>query len=104
MSRPLILVLGVATVIGLTWLWHAPLGAGDRLVGQIEERARAQLDRDEMSQVQARLQRRPMSRRLNLSGPADDFQRREIVRRMEDIPGVGEAKWDAGSLEAEPAR
>ena len=43
------------------------------------------LDQDEMTQVQARSQRRPLSRRLNLSGPADDFQRREIKRLMEDI-------------------
>jgi hypothetical protein len=100
----LILVLGIVAVIGLTWLWHGPFGAGDRLAGQVEEQARVQLDRDEMTQIQANLQRDPLSRRLILSGPADDFQRREIVRRMEQIAGVGEAEWDAGSLEAEQAR
>jgi hypothetical protein len=104
MSRPLTFVMSLIAVIGLTWLWHDPLGAGDDLASRVERQARAQLDRDEMTQVQARLQRGPLTRRLILSGPADDFQRREIVRRLEDIPGVGEARWDAGSLETESSR
>jgi hypothetical protein len=99
-----VLALGIIAVIGATWLWHAPLGAGDRLTQRIEAGARAQLDRDEMTQVRARVERGPLSRRLILSGPADDFQRREIKRRMEALPGVGEAVWSASSLESEPAR
>lgn len=99
-----ILALGILVVIGATWLWHGPLGAGDRLTRQIEANARAQLDRDEMIQVRARIERGPLSRRLVLSGPADDFQRREIKRRLEAIPGVGEAIWSAASLESEPTR
>jgi hypothetical protein len=99
-----ILALGILMVIGATWLWHGPLGAGDRLARQIESGARAQLDRDEMVQVQAQVERQPLTRRLILSGPADDFQRREIKRRLEALPGVGEAVWSAASLEAEPLR
>lgn len=104
MNRMTILVLGILAVIGAAWLWHGPLGAGDRLARQIETDARAQLDRDEMTQVQARVERQPLSRRLILSGPADDFQRREIKRRLEALPAVGEAVWSASSLESEPAR
>ncbi len=104
MNRLVILALGILMVIGATWLWHGPLGAGDRLARQIEGGARIQLDRDEMIQVQARVEREPLTRRLILSGPADDFQRREIKRRLEALPGVGEAVWSAASLEAEPLR
>ena len=104
MNRTSILALGIAAVIGATWVWHGPLGAGDRLARQIEADARAQLDRDEMTQVQARVEREPLSRRLILSGPADDFQRREIKRRMETLPGVGEAVWSASSLDSEAAQ
>lgn len=104
MSRSMILALAVLAVIGLTWLWHGPLGAGDRLARQIQTEARATLDRDEMTQVQARLERGPLTRRLLLSGPADHFQRREIKRRLEELPGVGEAAWDPSSLDSEPAR
>lgn len=101
MSRSTILIFGILAVLGLTWLWHGPLGAGDRFAAQIEAEARAQLDVDEMTQVQARLERDPLVRRLVLSGPADDFQRAEIKRRMEAKPGIGEAVWDPGSMEVE---
>ncbi len=104
MNRASILALGIASVIGLTWAWHDPLGAGARLAANVEQRARAQLDRDEMIQVQARIERGPLTRRLLLSGPADDFQRREIKRRMEALPGVGEAVWQPDSLPVEPRR
>lgn len=101
MRRAPTLVLGIAAVIALTWVWHGPMGAGESLAARIEATARAQLDRDEMVQVQARVERRPLSRRLVLSGPADDFQRNEIRRRMHLLPGVGDAVWDASSLAAE---
>lgn len=101
MSRRAILVAGLVTVTGFTALWHGPLGAGERLAQQVESQARRQLDRDEMFQVQARLQRNPLSRRLVLSGPADDFQRAELVRRLDSLPGVLEVRWDPGSLPQE---
>ena len=101
MNRLSTLALGILAVMGATWLWHGPLGAGDRLARQIEADARAQLDRDEMFQVQARVEHRPLSRRLILSGPADDFQRREIKRRLEALPGVGDVAWSAASMESE---
>ena len=104
MNRLLILGLGIAAVTGATWLWHGPMGTADRLTARIEGLARAQLDRDEMTRVEARVVRNPTTRRLVLSGPADDFQRREIERRMEALPGVGDAAWDPNSLQSEPAR
>jgi hypothetical protein len=104
MNRPFILILGIAAVTGITWLWHGPLGAADGLAAKLEKSARVQLDRDEMTRVEARVMRDPVTRRLVLSGPADDFQRREIKRRMEALPGVGEAVWDPGSLQSEAAR
>ena len=104
MNRLLILSLGAVLVIGLTWVWHGPLGAAERFASEVEKAARAQLDHDEMVRVQARFEREPLSRRLLLAGPADDFQRAEIKRRMELIPGVGEARWDPSALESETVR
>ena len=112
MNRLSILALGILAVIATVWLWHGPIGAGERLARflrddragrarQMEADARAQLDRDEMIQVRAKVERGPLSRRLILSGPADDFQRREIKRRLETLPGVGEALWSADSLQTE---
>lgn len=101
MSRAVILSVGLGAIIAITWLWHGPLGAGERFAARVERAARAQLDRDEMVHVRARMERDPLARRIILTGPADDFQRREIKRRLEAQPGVGEAVWDASSLEAE---
>jgi len=96
-----ILLLGFAGMTGFTAIWHGPVGAGERLTKRIEGQARRQLDHDEMYQVQARLQREPLSRRLVLSGPADDFQRRELARRLDSIPGVLDVRWDPASLPQE---
>lgn len=104
MNRLGVFASGVGTTLALTALWHGPLGGADRLTARVEASARAQLDRDEMSQVRARLQRDPLTRRIILSGPADPFQREEIARRMTTLPGVGEAIWDAGSLPVEARR
>ena len=97
--RPLTAVLlGVAVTMAASALWHGPLGAAERLTQRIESQARRQLDHDEMFQVQAHLHRTPLSRRLVLSGPADDFQRQELARRLDDIPGVLDVRWDPASL------
>jgi hypothetical protein len=101
MSRRTILLLGLAATVGFTALWHGPLGAGDRLAGDAETIARRTLDYYEMPMVQAKLQRGPLSRRLVLSGPADDFQRTELVRILDETPGVLEVRWDPGSLPQE---
>ena len=104
MNRATIFVGGVAAVLAVTALFHGPIGGGDRFAASVEAAARAQLDQDEMTQVQAHLERGPLTRRLILTGPADNFQRGEIARRMALLPGVGEARWDAGSLPAKARR
>jgi hypothetical protein len=101
MNRTTKLLIGIAVTAAFAMLWHGPLGAGEKLAQAVEGQARRQLDHDEMIQVQARLQRHPLSRRLVLSGPADDFQRQELVRRLDDIPGVVEVRWDPASLPQE---
>lgn len=93
MTRNRILLLGVAAVLAETALWHAPLGAADRLSERIEAAANAELRRQEMTAVTARLERSPLRRRIVLSGPADDFQHRELVRIIDDLPGVSGVRW-----------
>ena len=92
-----LLLSGVAATLGVTALYHWPLGAGNEMEAKIENAARAELDRNEMVQVQAQLKNSPLSRTLILSGPADDFQRGELVRVMGEIPGVSAVQWDPGS-------
>jgi len=100
-NRTAILLIGIAATAGFTALWHGPLGAGERLVLQSENSARRTLDYYEMPMIQAHMQRGPLARRLILSGPADDFQRRELVRILDETPGVLEVRWDPGSLPQE---
>ena len=101
MNRQAIILVGVAATMAFTALWHGPFGAGDRLAAQVEGRARQTLDYYELPMIQARLQRGPLSRRLLLSGPADDFQRAELVRILDETPGVVDVRWDPGSLPQE---
>ena len=104
MNRIGIFAAGIGGTLAVTALWHGPLGAADRMAARVEASARAQLDRDEMTQVQAKFQRGPLTRRLILSGAADSYQRQEIARRMAALPGVGEVRWDAASLPVETRR
>ena len=92
-QRQFLIAAGVALTLAGAALWHWPLGAADRLTTKVESIAVFVLGDWEMSQVQARLHRRPLTRRLILSGPADDFQRGELVRIMSTIPGVSRATW-----------
>jgi len=100
-NRRTIFLIGVAATIAETALWHGPLGAGDRMAARAETVARRTLDYYELPMIQAHMQRSPMTRRLILSGPADDFQRAELVRMLDDVPGVLEVRWDAASLPQE---
>jgi hypothetical protein len=100
-NRRQIILIGIAAVLGFSALWHGPLGAGERLTYRVEARARHTLDYYELPMVQAHMQRGPLTRRLILSGPADDFQRAELVRILDEIPGVLEVRWDPASLPQE---
>jgi hypothetical protein len=92
------LALGVGTVasIAAALLWHGPLGAADRFAAEVERNARRTVVYYQVPQVTAHLNHGPLTRQIILSGPADDFQRAELVRLMQDIPGVEDASWSSG--------
>lgn len=97
--RALLIGGGLALSLAAAALWHGPLGAADRFQGQVERAARQTLDYYEMTAVTARLHHGPLTRRMRLAGPADDFQRSELVRIMDELPGVSGARWSgAGGL------
>lgn len=86
---------GVAAAIACSLLWSGPMGAGQHFIDRLESDSRLTLDNYEMTAVEARLARSPLSRELVLSGPADDFQRSELVRIMATLPGVSKASWSS---------
>ena len=102
MNRLHIFLIGIASMLAFTAAWHG-LGAGDRMAVRAEVIARRTLDYYELPMIQARMARHPLARTIILSGPADDFQRRELVRVLNEIPGILAVRWDPGSLPQEIA-
>ena len=94
-KRYLALGLGLVGALLLAAAWHGPLGGGDRFAAKIEDKVHKTLVYYEMTQVTAHLHRDPLSRHVNLSGPADDFQRGDLVRVMNDIRGVSGTTWSS---------
>jgi len=101
MNRALTLTAGIAATIVASLLWHGPLGAGDRFARRADRIARATLDYYELPAVSAQLARNPLARELVLSGPADRFQHKELLRIMGQVPGVNAVRWDPSSLPTE---
>lgn len=103
-GRPAIVLGGIAATLAVTAIYHGPMGKGDAFAAAVERAARAELDRQEMFQIDGRLERGPLRRTLVLSGPADDFQREELPKIMIRVQGVEAVRWDPASLPAEAAR
>ena len=101
MNRGVIFSAGVAATLAFAALWHGPLGAGDRLAIRAEKIARTTLVHYELPAVSARVARHPLSRTMIMSGPADRFQRSELVRIMGQVPGINAVRWDPASLPQE---
>lgn len=86
---------GLIASVALAILWHGPLGAAHRFSAQVERSVRETLVYNEIPQVNGHLHHAPLTRRILLSGPADDFQRSELVRIIGEVPGVSSATWSA---------
>jgi hypothetical protein len=93
----LVFDFGIGASVLASLLWSGPLGGGRRFIDSVEPVARATLEYYEMSAVSGRLGRGPLTRELILEGPADDFQRSELVRLFSQLPGVSEATWSGGN-------
>ncbi|MEO7759486.1 MAG: hypothetical protein ABIR90_04300 [Sphingomicrobium sp.] len=92
MKRNTAFVLGLAATCAATLVWHGPGGAGDRLTASLSREVRVMLDNYEMGAIH-QVGGSPLDRRVLLAGPADDFQRTEIKRLTETLPGVSAAQW-----------
>lgn len=97
MNRKAKLALGALAAIGVAELWHGPVGAADDLRAGMERETRSMLEYYELPQITAKMDDAPLTRRMILTGPADDFQRRALVERVGELPGVNEVRWDPKS-------
>ena len=99
MSPGMKFLTGLAAVLLMGWLWHGPLGNGERLLGALEAQARAEIEAAEVPGVEVRMARDPMARVATLSGPANDFQREGMGQypgindRVRAIPGIERIEW-----------
>ena len=87
------LAVGAIVAIALATLWHGPLGAADRFTAEVERVARQALVYNEIPEVSGHLHHGPLTRRILLSGPADDFQRSQLIIVMDQVPGVESVSW-----------
>jgi hypothetical protein len=87
------LASGLAFILLAGWIWHGPIGAGSRFASAAEKQTRQVLVDFEMTPVRAVVERSPLTRTLVLNGPADDFQRSELVRILNDVRGIGSVRW-----------
>jgi len=91
-----IFAIGALVSIVLAVIWHGPLGAADRFVADVNRSIRAAVVYNYIPEVSGHLQRGPLTRHVLLSGPADDFQRSQLVEIIGDLPGVESASWSGG--------
>lgn len=85
---------GLAATIALAALWHGPVGgAGARVAAETEALARVNLDYYDMGGIDAWVERDPLTRRLWLAGPANDFQQGELARILDGLPLVSDVQW-----------
>lgn len=89
--------IGVVLALVLALLWHGPLGGAARFDASVQHGIDNTLTYYEMTQVHGHLHRNPLTRTVLLSGNADDFQRSELVRLLDQVPGVGSASWSSQS-------
>lgn len=97
--RNRVLAAAIIATILLAAAMHAGVGQGERFAARVGHDARAVLIHYEMQAVDARLARAPLRRELVLSGTADNFQRRELIRMFTHLDGVQAARWTAPGTE-----
>lgn len=93
-------LIGLLAALIAGWIGHGPLGRGEAFVGQLERRAAEVVRQAELTTVQVRFARNPLSREAVLSGTANEFQREGqglfpgINDRVRDIAGVSGIRWE----------
>jgi hypothetical protein len=96
-SRLLVLAASAALAIALAALWHGPLGGARHFATEIEQTVRGAMIYNEIPEVSGHLHHDPLTRKVLLSGPADDFQRGQLVEIINEIPGVESVSWTGGT-------
>ena len=99
------ILAGLAAVLVMAWVYHAPLGVGAAFIERAEGEARRVVAEAEVPGIDVRLARDPLSRLATLSGPANEFQRegqgelKGLSDLVAEVEGVSDVQWvDEGEL------
>ena len=93
------ILIGLAAALLAAWLWHGPLGNGAAFVDSLERQARAAVATTDLTGIDVRVGRKPLSRNAMLSGPANDLQReglgsgKGLSDLVREVPGIGRVAW-----------
>jgi hypothetical protein len=91
--------IGFLLALAAAWIWHGPLGNGERLIGGLEAQARDSVAMAELPGIAVRLSRHPLARVATLSGPANDLQREGLGSQkgvsdyVRDVQGISDVRW-----------
>jgi hypothetical protein len=100
-------ILGLLLALVAAWIWHGPLGNGQRLVDRLEGEVRQEIAKSELPGIRVGFSRNPLDRVARLSGPANDLQREGLGSQKglsdyaRDVAGVSDVRW---ADEPEPPR
>lgn len=91
--------IGLLLALAAAWIWHAPLGNGERLIGRLQGEAERAVAKSELPGIKVTLSRHPLARAATLSGPANDLQREGLGSQMgvsdyvRDVAGIASVRW-----------
>lgn len=93
------ILAGLMAALLTGWLWHGPLGNGERLISALEAEARTAVAKAEVPGIEVNLSRAPLARAATLRGPANDLQREGLGSQMgvsdyvRAVEGIGPVRW-----------
>jgi hypothetical protein len=93
------ILIGFVAALLIGWIWHGPLGNGERLVDRLEAQARQKVTEAAVPGIRVALPRSPLARVALLSGPANDLQReglgsqKGISDLVRDVEGLASVRW-----------
>ena len=110
MTRSVKIATGLIAVLLMGWIYHGPLGTGEKLINRLELQGRAAVVETQLTGIQVRMHRDPLARVAELSGPANDLQREGLGSQwgindyVAAVPGIGAVRWadQAGSARVVP--
>lgn len=91
--------IGLLLALAAAWIWHAPLGYGERLIDRLQSEAEQGVAKSELPGIKVSLSRDPLARAARLSGPANDLQREGLGSQkgvsdyVRDVEGISGVRW-----------